>query len=152
MDETGMLTVSNKIPKVLAPKGKKSVSKIVSGERGQLITAVCCASAAGYFVPPRLIYPRKRGKRELLFGSPPGTIMMTSDSGLINSDLFLLWLKHFKKHVKPTREKPVLLVLDNHTSHITLPAVQFCREQGIHLLSLPPHSSHRLQPLDVGFF
>ncbi|KAK9723449.1 hypothetical protein QE152_g19212 [Popillia japonica] len=57
MDETGLLTVPNKIPKVVSTKGKKSVSKIVSAERGQLITAVCCVNAAGFYIPAALIYP-----------------------------------------------------------------------------------------------
>lgn len=31
-------------------------------------------------------------------------------------------------------------------------AIRFCRENNIDMLSLPPHSSHRMQPLDIGFF
>ncbi|KAJ8935133.1 hypothetical protein NQ318_015788 [Aromia moschata] len=152
MDETGMLTVPNKIPKVLAPKGQRNVGKVVSGERGTLITAVCCANAAGFYVPPALIFPRKREKKELLHGAPTGTILMVSDTGFINTDLFLKWLQHFNEYVRPSNDNPVLLLLDNHSSHISLPAITFCRSNGIHLLSIPPHSSHKLQPLDVGFF
>ncbi|KAJ8965371.1 hypothetical protein NQ317_002874 [Molorchus minor] len=152
MDESGMLTVPNKIPKVISSKGKKTVNKVVSGERGQLITAVCCISAAGVYVPPALIFPRKREKPELIDGAPPGTILMISDSGFINGDLFLIWLKHFKSFINCSTNEPILLVLDNHSSHISLAAITFCRRNGIHLLSLPPHSSHRLQPLDVVFF
>lgn len=78
---------------------------------------------------------------------------MVSDSGFINTDLFLKWLKHFKSFAKASTEfNNVLLILDNHSSHISLEAILFCRENGIHLLSLPPHSSHKLQPLDVCFF
>ncbi|KAJ8955183.1 hypothetical protein NQ318_009079 [Aromia moschata] len=152
MDETGMLTVPNKIPKVLAPKGQRNVGKVVSGERGTLITAVCCANAAGFYVPPALIFPRKREKKELLHGAPTGTILMVSDTGFFNTDLFLKWLQHFNEYVRPSNDNPVLLLLDNHSSHISLPAITFCRSNGIHLLSIPPHSSHKLQPLDVGFF
>lgn len=152
MDETGMLTVPNKIPKVISIKGKKNVGKVVSGERGQLITAVCCNNARGFYVPPALIYPRKREKKEFLYGAPEDTIMMLSDTGFINSDLFVKWLKHFQQHVKATIENPILLILDNHSSHISLEAIQFSRASGIHLLSLPPHASHKIQPLDVGFF
>lgn len=147
-----MLTVPNKLPKVLSTKGKKAVGKVVSGERGTLITAVCCASARGFYVPPALIYPRKREKQEFLYGAPEDTIMLLSDSGFINTELFIKWLKHFYQYVKPSIENPVLLILDNHSSHISLEAISFCRENGIHLLSLPPHCSHKLQPLDVGFF
>lgn len=40
MNETGLSTVPNKLPKVLATKGKRLVSKVASGEHRQLITAV----------------------------------------------------------------------------------------------------------------
>ncbi|KAJ8932501.1 hypothetical protein NQ318_018499 [Aromia moschata] len=72
--------------------------------------------------------------------------------GQINVDLFLKWLQHFNEYVRPSNDNHVLLLLDNHSSHISLPAITFCRNNGIHLLSIPPHSSHKLQALDVGFF
>ena len=70
MEETGIATVPNKLPKVLSPRGKRTVCKVVSGERGQLVTAVCCIdlSASGsyiVYVPPALIFPRKTMKAEL---------------------------------------------------------------------------------------
>lgn len=37
-------------------------------------------------------------------------------------------------------------------SHITIAAVNYARENGIIYLSLPPHTTHRLQPLNVGVF
>jgi len=42
--------------------------------------------------------------------------------------------------------------MDNHASHVTIEAITFCRENGIVILGFPPHTSHRLQPLDVGFY
>lgn len=152
MDETGLSTVPNKLPKVLATKGKKLVSKVSSGERGQLITAVCCVSSSGIYVPPALIFPRKRLKDELYLNAPPGTLKLISDSGFINTDLFYKWIVHFKNFTKPSAESPVLLILDNHSSHRDLQVIQYCRENHIDLLSLPPHASQKLQPLDVGFF
>jgi hypothetical protein len=41
-------------------KGKRSINKIVSRERGQTITDVCCMSASGTFVPPAIIFSRKK--------------------------------------------------------------------------------------------
>lgn len=40
MDEAGISTVPNKIPKVISIKGKKIVGKSVTAERGELVTAV----------------------------------------------------------------------------------------------------------------
>lgn len=152
MDESGMLTVPNKLPKVVAPKGKRTVGKIVSSERGQLITAVCCMGATGQYIPPALVFPRKRMKPELTDRAPAGTLQLVSDSGFINSELFLRWLDHFQTFSKSSVEDQVLLILDNHSSHVSLQAVLKCREMGINMLSLPPHSSHKIQPLDKNFF
>ena len=45
-----------------------------------------------------------------------------------------------------------LLILDGHTSHVSLPFIEYCEEHNIIPLCLPPHSTHILQPLDVGIF
>ena len=152
MDESGIPTVPNKVPKVISPKGKKLVGKVVSADRGQTVTVVCCMSAAGNYVPPAIIFPRKRDRPELMHGAPPASVMFLSDSGYINGHLFVDWLRHFQKHVQATQTNPVLLILDNHSSHISLEAVIFARNNFIHLLSIPPHSSHKVQPLDKCFF
>ena len=152
MDETGISTSPNKSPKVISQKGKREVQKIASADRGETITAVCCFSAAGMYVPPALIFKRKKVKPELTEDAPAGTLQLCSDSGFINSDLFMKWLEHFKNYVNPTESSPVLLLLDNHASHISTQAIEYCRNNFIRLLSIPPHSSHRVQPLDVILF
>ncbi|XP_045500067.1 calphotin-like [Colias croceus] len=70
----------------------------------------------------------------------------------INESLFVEWLHHFISYAKPTKDDPILLVLDNHDSHISLDVYTLCRDKGIVLLTLPPHTSHRLQPLDLTFY
>ena len=42
--------------------------------------------------------------------------------------------------------------MDNHSSHISFRASEICQERGITVVTIPPHSSHRTQPLDVSFF
>jgi hypothetical protein len=42
--------------------------------------------------------------------------------------------------------------MDNHAPHCSLATILFCRDHHITLLILPPHASHKLQPLDKGFF
>jgi len=40
--------------------------------------------------------------------------------------------------------------MDGHGSHITYGFVKFCMKHNILLLCLPSHSTHLLQPLDIG--
>lgn len=104
MDETGITTVPNKIPKVITNKGKRSVNKVTSAERGQLVTAVCCFSAGGHYIPPALISPRKRMKPELMNGAPAESKMFISDSGYINMELFSQWqFRNMQRHRRKTQ-------------------------------------------------
>ena len=48
--------------------------------------------------------------------------------------------------------RPVLLIFDGHSSHITIDVIEYVRLNNINLLCLPSHTSHILQPLDVGVF
>jgi DDE superfamily endonuclease len=82
-----------------------------------------------------------------------GGIVAASESGFINTELFIVWLQFFIDVVKPTQQKPVVLVLDGHTSHTKcIEALDMARANGVILIQLPAHCTHRMQPLDVGFF
>ncbi|GBO13698.1 hypothetical protein AVEN_68960-1 [Araneus ventricosus] len=108
-------------------------------------------SATGVFVQPALILPRKKMNPLLYKDAPNGTLPLISDTGYMIFQLFIDWLTHFVKHAKPSTEDPVPLIADNHTSHCSLLAVLFCRENHITFLTLQPHASHVLQPLDKCF-
>ncbi len=57
------------------------------------------------------------------------------------------------KHVKPSKENMVLLILDGHKTHTkNIDLITFARDNGIIMLSLPPHTFHKLQPLNRTFF
>ncbi|PSN42431.1 hypothetical protein C0J52_11750 [Blattella germanica] len=116
VNESGLSTVPTRLP-----KGLRRVSNVVSGER--------------QFIPPFHLYPWKRMKPEFLAGNPPGTI-----SWMI-ADMFI-YLQHFVKYAKPSGTSPILLLLDNHASHVTLYAIDFCRNNHITMtyFSLVPHT------------
>ena len=45
-----------------------------------------------------------------------------------------------------------MLFVDGHHSHLSLPLLRKARESRVHLMCLPPHTTHILQPLDVGVY
>jgi DDE superfamily endonuclease/helix-turn-helix, Psq domain len=152
VDETGLSIVQSKQPKVVGMKGKRQIGLLTSAERGSLITAVLCMGAAGDFVPPLLVFPRKRRNEAFMKNSPPGSIAAFHSSGWIQRDIFTQWFNHFIKRVKPTKDDPVLLIMDGHYSHThNLELIDLARENYVTLLSLPPHSTHKMQPLDKAF-
>lgn len=151
MDESGITNVHCPA-KVLASKGKRQVSKITSGEKGNTVTVICCMNASGNFVPPMMIFPRKRMLDLLMKGSPPGSIGAASPNGWTDSNLFIKWLQHFISEVKCTKSDPCILIMDGHQSHKTLEAIELARDNGVIMITLPPHCTHRMQPLDRTFF
>ena len=149
-DETGV-SVVHKPGRVLAMVGRRNVYAVTSGERGKTHTVLSCVSAAGSFLPRRMVYPRKRVTPDnCKEGALPGTLFANSDNGWINGELYLEWFDFFLQNITPSR--PVLLIQDGHGSHVSIPLIEKARSNGIHLLRLPAHTTHTLQPLDVGVF
>ena len=152
MDETGIMTVPKKRSKCLALRGKKQIGCLSSGERGVLVTAETCMSATGVFMPTMFVFPRERAKPELLDNAPPGTSAAYHSSGWMQTDIFVNWFKKFITFSNPTKEKPVLVLLDGHATHTkSLALKEMARANNVILLCFPPHTTHRLQPLDVSF-
>lgn len=151
LDETGVTNVQ-KPGKVIAPKGEKQVSKMTSAERGTLVTLCCAVSATGNAVPPFFVYPRQRLNDKMIDGAPVGSCAGVSPSGWMTGETFVHYWEHFIKHTKCSKERPVLVILDNHESHVTPQTLQIAKDNGITLITLPPHTSHKTQPLDRTVF
>lgn len=78
--------------------------------------------------------------------------------------MFEQWLDKFIEFVAPRRgqrrvpgtdvmvDEPVLLLLDQHSSHMTIVSLEKAAAHGIVVFGLVPHASHILQPLDVACF
>ena len=58
--------------------------------------------------------------------------------------------KIFLKHA--ASQRPLLLIVDGHSTHLTLDTVDLAWSNQVILLCLPPHTTHALQPLDVSVF
>ena len=57
------------------------------------------------------------------------------------------WIEH--DFDPPTREVaqgcPRLLIVDGHSSHFTQEFLEYAKDHDIHVLCLPPHTTHALQ-------
>ena len=47
-----------------------------------------------------------------------------------------------------SKERPVLLILDNVDAHVSPTAIDLARKNGVVMLTISPHTLHYLQPLD----
>ena len=148
-DESGF-PLSPKAPKILAKKNQKHPAALSSGNKSQ-ITVLCCCNASGYSIPPLVIFDRKVLKPELTIGEVPGTMYGLNDSGWMDTELFESWfLHHFLAYAPLVR--PLLLLMDGHSSHFSPIFVNKAAEEQVLVFCLPPHSSHKTQPLDKGIF
>lgn len=144
-------------PNVVATKGLKQVQQTVSAERGVNTTIVGFISDSCINCPSVFIFKRKNFLQSMSRHGPPGCFGLAHPSGWINCDIFLLALKHFKKFVGCSVESPVLLLLDNHSSHLDYDVISFAKQSGIrknteYVGTFLPHCSHRLQTLDISVF
>lgn len=151
MDETGITTVQTP-ERIVARRGERQVGAVTSAERGTLVTLACSINALGNTIPPMFVFPCVHFKSHFIQDGPPGCIGTANPSGWMQEADFLAYLKHFQLHTKSSPQSKVLLILDNHPSHLSLEGINFCRSHGIVLLSFPPHCSHKLQPLDRSVF
>jgi hypothetical protein len=81
-------------------------------------------------------------------------VFAISDEDWTNNNIGMLWLKeHFEvitRSADPAQYR--LLFLDGHSSHLTLEFLEDARPHKIEILCFPAHSTHLLQPLDIGIF
>lgn len=148
-DESGM-PLEHKMPKTVAPKGTKKVRQHSSGNKTQ-ITVLGCANAAGQALPPMVVFSGKNFNHALSEGEVPATLYGMSDSGWMDQELFAAWFStHFLKHAVSSR--PIVLLLDGHSSHFTLELVQMAAQHNVTIFCLPLHTTADSQPLDTSCF
>ena len=99
-------------------------------------------------MPPMFIFPRVNYRDNFVNGGPVGCVGTAHPSGWMTAAGFLTFLKHFVAHVRPSPTDKVILLLDNHVSHLSVDVLQFAKDNGVVMVSFPPHCSHKLQPLD----
>ena len=108
-------------------------------------------NAAGQAIPPLVVFDAKKLNHTWTSGEFPGTQYGLSDSGWMTTGLFESWLTElFLRHAVSSR--PLLLVLDGHSTHYQPKVIRLARENEVIMLCFPPHSTHEAQPLDVGVF
>lgn len=152
-DETS-LPLSPEADTVLAEKGAPNVYKVTDDSK-ECITLLSTYSASGKRAPPMVMFKyQDKIPKNIIDNLPEDWSAGNSDTGWQTGDTFYEYIANV---FAPWLEKekiqlPVVMYLDNHSSHLTPPLVSFCREKQIELIGLLPNSTHLIQPLDIAFF
>ena len=120
------------------------------------VTVIETICARGFSIPPLVILEAVMHQLTWYENGllPYDWSIGVSENGWTNNDIGQFWLENiFEKYTKDrTTGRYRLLVLDGHGSHVTPEFDQYCFNHSIIVLCMPAHSSHLLQPLDVGCF
>ena len=150
-DETGLQEHFVK-GKVISETGEPCY-QITKSEKGETTTVMACFNACGTYCPPTVIFKGRRLTAAWVVGSPPNTVVRMSENGWIMKDIFFDWAKSFVSILPKTDNKPHVLLLDGHSSHIfNLSFLDLMKANNVHAFVLPPHTTHWLQPADKSFF
>ena len=157
MDEKGfMMGVIAKM-RVVISKANKDATMSQCGNR-EWVSTIDCISLDGRILPPWIIFKAKaimKSWAEKLKDMGGQWHLRPSENGWSDNNIGYEWLTQcFQKasNRDDLGQKYRLLILDGHASHITTKVIEFGLANKIVILCLPPHITHILQPLDVGFF
>lgn len=112
---------------------------IITGNTKSQVTVLACSSAAGYALPPFVIFDRKSLNPQLTVGEVPGTLYGLSAKGWIDRSLFSDWFFNHFLHYAPS-SRPLLLILDGHSSHYCPQVIRAAYENEIIIFTLPPNT------------
>lgn len=108
---------------------------LTSTDRGILATQSCAISTTGNSIPPFFIFPRVKFHNHYLSSVPAGSAGAVNPSAWMKM-YFLEFLEHFVSNTRCSREMPCLLLLDNHSSHLSKDRLKYAKEIGVELLLL----------------
>jgi DDE superfamily endonuclease/Tc5 transposase-like DNA-binding protein/Psq-like protein len=154
-DETGFamgLIATAKVITRAEYYGRRSV--LQPGNR-EWVTSIECVNSTGFVLPPCIIFKSSKYYRYAWFDDLPDDWRIEiSENGWTTDEIGLRWLEKLfiPATTSRTRGRYRLLVLDGHGSHLTPHFDRLCEQNDIIPICMPPHSSHLLQPLDIGCF
>ena len=140
--------------KVISITGWKNVYQLAPGPEKSNLTFLGTYNANGETVTPMMVYPYMRLPSEIASNIPPDFHVALTESGWMTSKLFYEFIANpFINWINQNNiERPVVLFVDGHKTHVTLQTSVLCEDNGIILYLLPPNTTHIMQPADVGPF
>jgi hypothetical protein len=154
-DETGFAMGVISTAMVITSAERSGRARTKQPGNREWVTVIQGVNALGWAIPPFIILKGKYHLQSWYDDSPlpDNWILATSDNGWTTNERGLEWVRHFDHHTKSrTIGAHRLLILDGHDSHHSTDFEIYCKKNDIITLCMPPHSSHILQPLDIGYF
>ncbi len=114
----------------------------------------CVVNVIGTTLPGFYIFRGERICDDYIQLYKPRTCMAMQSKAWMITSLFKKFLSFFKRYILSgiSLINRHLLILDGHGSHVALEAIKQAKEFGLNMITLPSHTFHAFQPLDVACF
>ena len=140
---------------MLARRGNMFVHSIEPDQRKHL-SILSCVSATGGHIPNFYILKGTYFHKDYIANCEEEVVMDIQPNTWMTRWFFESWISHYieclKKGPGIDLNNRHVLILDGHNSHVTLEVVKISMESSLDIVSLPSHTSHAFQPLDVSCF
>ncbi|KAL2885580.1 hypothetical protein HOO65_070042 [Ceratocystis lukuohia] len=154
-DETGFMMGPIVSGMVVTGAERRGTAKPVQPGNREWATVIQAINAEGWVIAPFIVVVGRYhlASRYQESNLPGDLAIATTHSGWTDNETGLEWLRHFDRHTKARSSgRYRLLIFDGHESHHSVDFEKHCKDNNIITLCLPHHSSHILQPLDIGCF
>jgi hypothetical protein len=88
-------------------------------------------TASGNSIPPFFVFPRNNLRDYSIANGPEGGVGSANKSEWMTGNYFIFFMEHFIKNTWVKKDKPTLLLLSNHQSHISLRVLDLAKENGV---------------------
>lgn len=126
-----------------------SAHRTIMGSGKETTTVCACVSALGKYLPPLIIFEGKSFWSSWVPDGDETALYAYADNGFMTCDIFYAYIQKLANLIV---ERPLLLLLDGHLSHLDTRTLEFALQEGITILKLPSHTTDVLQPLDKACF
>jgi hypothetical protein len=154
-DETGFMMGMISTTMVVTSSDRHGKPTLAQPGDREWVSVIQSINSRGEAIPPFIIVAGQYHLSNWYEDSalPKDWVISTTHNGWTTNEKGVEWIQHFEKHTKPRTQCAYrLLIMDGHESHHSTEFELFCKERQIITLCMPSHSSHILQPLDVGCF
>jgi hypothetical protein len=154
IDETALFVNDLRTPKAFTHEQSSTIPITTTSRRLPTATVLFTICADHSHLPTVILWPRKSlppefpAKSDELIFIPNGSGWQTKDSFyLCMSTVLVPAIVARRNRIQPAAMY-ALLLLDSHSSRCSSKLLQLCADNKIILLTIPPHTSHLVQPLD----
>ena len=128
----------------------------IEPDQREHLSVLSCINAGGGSIPNFYILKGTYFLQDYIASCEEGVVMGMQPNAWMTRWLFESWILHFIKCLKRGPSIDLnnrhLLVLDGHNSHVTLEVMKITMQSSLDIISVPSHTSHALQPLDLACF